>query len=353
MTRETHGGDIYRAAEELGVDVAGIVDFSASINPLGVPEGVRTAVMEHLSAVAGYPDPDARKLRRRIAGREGVEPESIVCGNGSTELIHLVVRALRPRRVLVPAPTFGEYERACAMLGAERVVHYRLEREDGFRIDPERFISAMAGCDMAFLCNPNNPTGGLVGLDGMLEIAQGARGAGCTLVVDEAFIDFCAHASVVREAERNPRLIVLRSFTKFYALSGLRIGYMVLSRNHLERVREAKEPWTVNIPAQAAAFAALDDRAYEEETLRVISEEKARLEEGFDRLGIARFPSAANYYLLSFRKARHVHDCLRRGGILTRDCSSFIGLDETFLRVAVKSGADNLRLLEEVARCMG
>jgi threonine-phosphate decarboxylase len=353
ITRESHGGNIYRAAEELGFDEERIIDFSASINPLGVPASVRTAIMEHVTSLVNYPDPDARRLRLRIADREGLDPEMIICGNGSTELIYLVVRALRPKRTLIPAPTFGEYERACTRLESATAAHYHLKRENGFNIDAEGFVSAMAGCDMAFLCNPNNPTGGIVGREEVLVMAKGARKARCTLVVDEAFIDFCARASVIREVGDNPYLIVLRSLTKFYALSGLRIGYMVLSRHHLERVKEAKEPWTVNTLAQAAAFAALGDRAYEEETLRVIAEEKARLEEGFDRLAIIWFPSAANYYLVCLARARQVRDCLRRNGILTRDCSNFIGLDGTFLRVAVKSRDHNLRLLEEMASCMG
>lgn len=351
MTRESHGGNIYRAAEELGFKEETIIDFSASINPLGVPAGVSIAAMGYITALVNYPDPDSTRLRRKIAEREDLDQENIVCGNGSTELIYLVARAFRPRRVLIPAPTFGEYERACTRLEGVAVVHYPLERENGFQIDPEGFISAMEGCDVAFLCNPNNPTGGLAARDDVLALAEGGLRAGCILVVDEAFIDFTGRASVIREAQDKPHLVVLRSLTKFYALAGLRIGYMALARQHLEKIKEAKEPWTVNTLAQVAALAALDDRGYEEETRRVIAEEKAKLEEGFSRLGVTWFPSAANYYLLSLPKAQTVRECLRRKGILTRDCSNFVGLDETFLRVAVKSSRDNLRLIEEMAAC--
>ncbi len=352
MIRESHGGNIYRAAEELGLDEEVILDFSASINPLGVPESVKAAVTEHLARLVNYPDPDAVKLRRRIAEREDLDPENIICGNGSTELIYLVARAFRPARILVVAPTFGEYERACTRVEASTVVHRFLKEANGFRVDPDGFIAAMEGCDMAFLCNPNNPTGALAGRDEVLAMAEGGRVAGCILVVDEAFIDFSGRASVIREAQDNPYLIVLRSLTKFYALAGLRVGYMVLARQRRKKVEEAKEPWTVNTLAQAAALAALDDKNYEDATRRVIAEEKARLEEGFGRLGITWFPSAANYYLLSFPKAQAVRECLRRKGLLTRDCSNFVGLDEAFLRVAVKSRQANLRLLEEMAACM-
>ncbi len=352
MTRESHGGNIYLAAKELGLDEEMIIDFSASINPLGVPESVRSAITEHITTLVNYPDPDATRICGKIAERQDLNQENIICGNGTTELIYLLARAFRPRRVLIPAPTFGEYERACTRVEGSVVVRHLLKRESDFRIDPVSFISNMEGCDMAFLCNPNNPTGQLAGRNDVLAMAEGGRRAECILVVDEAFMDFCGRSSVIREAQGNPHLVVLRSLTKFYALAGLRIGYMVLARQHLEKIKEAKEPWTVNTLAQAAALAALDDRGYEEEARRVIAEEKVRLEEGFSRLGVTCFPSAANYYLISLPKAQVVWKHLWRKGILTRECFSFIGLDETFLRVAVKSKQDNLRLLEEVAACV-
>jgi threonine-phosphate decarboxylase len=350
--RESHGGNIYRAAEELRLREETIIDFSASVNPLGVPKSVRVAVTERLASLVNYPDPDATRLRRKIAEREDLDPENIICGNGSTELIYLVARAFKPQKVLIPAPTFGEYERACTRRKSTVVVHHPLMKENAFRIDPDNFVSAMEGCDAAFFCNPNNPTGGLVGRDDMLVMTEGGRRAGCLLVVDEAFIDFSGRPSLMREAQDNPYLLVIRSLTKFYALAGLRIGYMVLARPHVEKVREAKEPWTVNTLAQVAALAALADRTYEAETRRVMAEEKRRLEEGFSSLGITWFPSAANYYLISLPEAQVVREYLRRKGILTRDCSNFVGLDETFLRVAVKSRQDNLRFLKEMAACV-
>ncbi len=352
MTQESHGGNIYLAAKELGLDEEMIIDFSASINPLGVPERVRNAITEHITDLVNYPDPDATRIRGKIAEREDLDQENIVCGNGTTELIYLLARAFKPRRALIPAPTFGEYERACTRVEGSAIISHLLKRESDFRIDPDSFIAGMEGCDMAFLCNPNNPTGGLVARDDMLAIAEGSRRAKCVLVVDEAFVDFCSGSSVIREAQDNPYLVVLRSLTKFYALAGLRIGYMVLARCHLEKVREAKEPWTVNSLAQAAALAALDDRGYEQKTRQTIAEEKARLEEGFSRLGVTWFPSAANYYLISIPKVQTVRERLWRKGILTRECFNFIGLDETFLRVAVKSKTDNQRLLKEIAACV-
>jgi threonine-phosphate decarboxylase len=358
-----HGGNIYLLAERLGVRESEVIDFSASINPLGVPGSVLSALTDQMKYLFNYPDPDARKLRVKIAKHIGTDPESVICGNGSTELIYLIVRALRPKKVLVPAPTFSEYEQAAKCAGAE-TVYLPLKKEDCFDLSADEFISAMSGSmhdpfaihdsrafDMAFLCNPNNPTGRLIRRDDMLKIADAARDMGCVLVVDEAFIDFCPGASIVDEVSTNPCLVVLRSLTKMYALSGLRVGYAVLPSSLSYAVMEAKEPWTVNSLAQIAGVAALDDDAYRAETFSVIEKEKRVLEEGFVRIGIHYLPSSANYYLLQMEKAGEVAARLREKRILVRECSNFSGLDNSYIRVAVKSENDNRRLIEEISLC--
>lgn len=368
---EPHGGNIYTLAERLGIGESRIIDFSASINPLGVPESVQAALRENMKYLFNYPDPDTKKLRLKIAERLDINPAAVICGNGSTELIYLIVRALRPGRVLMPAPTFSEYERALKTLGSGTrdqgpgIKYFLLKKENNFDIMPDKFISAMSDgvsssritnhdsrpFDMAFLCNPNNPTGRLIKREDMLEIAAAARSLRCALVVDEAFIDFCPEASIIDEVRNNPCLIVLRSLTKIYALSGLRVGYAVLPPSYLEAVKEEREPWTVNTLAQVAGVAALDDEAYTAETFRVIEREKRALENGFNRMGIPYIPSSVNYYLLRTEKAREITVSLREKGILVRDCSNFPGLDSSYIRIAVKSEDDNNRLLEEIASC--
>ena len=354
----SHGGNIYRLADALGVAEAKVIDFSASINPLGPPRSVLAAMRRQIGGISNYPDPDAKRLRLAIAEAKGIGPDSVVCGNGSTELIYLMTRALRPRTVLIPAPTFSEYERACRSAGVGRTIAHELRKREFFDLDPDTFIRAMAGenpfskpCDMAFICNPNNPTGRLVGREDMKRIAAAAGAVKCVLIVDEAFIDFCEGASVIDEVRGNPYLVVLRSLTKFYALSGLRVGYAVLPPAMVEKVAEAKEPWTVNSLAQIAGVAALGDREYASLALDTIWEGKKRLEEGFTRLGIPFLPSEANFYLLHLEDAGAVADHLKRKGILVRDCSDFAGLDQRYIRVAVKSRRDNARLLKEISLC--
>jgi threonine-phosphate decarboxylase len=360
----SHGGNIYLLAERLGIRESDVIDFSASINPLGVPRSVLSVLTEQMKYLFNYPDPDTKKLRLKIAEHAGTDPESVICGNGSTELIYLIVRALRPKRVLVPAPTFSEYERAAKCVGAE-TIYLPLKKENSFDLSAEEFISAMSGAindprftihdsrpfDMTFLCNPNNPTGRLIRKDDMLKIADAARDMGCVLVVDEAFIDFCPGASIIGEVSSNSYLVVLRSLTKMYALSGLRVGYMLLPPSLSDAVREAKEPWTVNSLAQIAGVAALDDEAYRAETFSTIKKEKRALEKGFGRMGISYLRSSANYYLLQMEKATELAARLREKRILVRECSNFVGLDSSYIRVAVKSETDNRRLIEEISLC--
>jgi threonine-phosphate decarboxylase len=353
-----HGGNIYRLAEELKMQERTIIDFSASINPLGVSKKIKTELRKQLKYLHNYPDPDARRLRKRLAQHHGIDPEMILCGNGSTELIYLASRALKPKSVLIPAPTFSEYERAI-LIGQEpatteqraQIRYLVLKKEDGFEIRPDEFIQAMQDkdCDTAFLCNPNNPTGSLLKKDSIMQIAEAARDLKCILVVDEAFIDFCPEDSIIKEVENNPYLIVLRSMTKFYALSGLRLGYGVFPQHLIGRLKEYKEPWTVNNLAQRAGVAALKDKVYRNETFRIIRHEKQFMENGFKKLGIDYIPSSVNYYLIRLDNAEEVITSLRNKGILVRECSNFIGLDESYIRVAVKSHKDNARLLKELS----
>lgn len=345
-----HGGNIYRASEETGIPVSEIIDFSASINPLGVPDSVTQVIKDTINYLPHYPEPFAEQLSNHLGRHLDIDPHIILCGNGSTELIYLVVRALAPRRVLIPAPTFSEYERACALQRGTTCVRYALSRENNFDLDPDEFIAAMAGCDMAFLCNPNNPTGRLLSRGAVLALAQAAERLSCYLVVDEAFIDFASDHSVVHEAANNSHLIVLRSLTKFYALSGLRVGYGVFPQSLMSLMKNHKEPWTVNTLAQKAGMTAINDKAYQEKTAAAIAEGKEFLEKGLMALGIDYIPSTANYYLIRLDQALQIIVSLRKKGILVRDCSNFAGLDGSSIRIAVRSLRENAVLLKELAR---
>ncbi len=344
-----HGGNVYRIAQELGIPESEIIDFSASINPLGISRKVKEAINKGLDNLVNYPDSDSKALREKIAGHHDIDPETIICGNGSTELIYLIPRAVKPEKVLIPAPTFSEYEKACKTGYKLRVENYELLKEDNFKIKPEKFINALQGCDMAFLCNPNNPTGNLLKKDEVLTIAAAAKKEGCLLVVDEAFVDFCPEESVIKDVRDNPYLIVLRSMTKFYALTGLRVGYGVFHKDVIDKIKQFKEPWTVNTLAQQAATTAISDDEYTVETDELMKREKDFLEKGFHELDFEYIPSTVNYYLLKTENADRIVSDLKKKGILVRDCSNFRVLESSYIRVAVKSRIDNEILLRELS----
>ncbi|HZV47640.1 MAG TPA: threonine-phosphate decarboxylase CobD [Thermodesulfovibrionales bacterium] len=370
MKQSEHGGNIYRLADELKIQEREVIDFSASVNPLGVSKKVKAEIRRHLKYLHRYPDPDAKRLRKRLGQHHAIDPGAILCGNGSTGLICLITKAFSPQRVIIPAPTYSEYERAVhsAMRQDERaqIEHLVLKAEDGYAIIGEEYIHALQKgwfsnssrsnhqsslpFEMAFLCNPNNPTGRLLKRQEVKNIADAAREHRCYLVVDEAFIDFSPDDSVIQEVAENPYLIVLRSMTHFYALAGLRLGYGVFPVNLIERLQQCRAPWTVNSLAQKAAAVSLKDKAYRKESMAVIRQEKAFLEKSFRKLGITFFPSDANFYLVKTAVAHEACRRLRSKGILVRDCSDFQGLDSSYMRIAVKSHRENTVLIKELTR---
>ena len=349
-----HGGDVYGASRLTGIPIHKIIDFSASINPLGASPRALKAASDAVDKqkILNYPPPHADMLAFRIAGMLGAGisenrdlPGQVIAGNGSTELIYLLPRALKPKTVVIHNPTFNEYGRAALLSGA------RLRRINGISFDFDKFASAMRKANMAYICNPNNPTGELLNREVLAGLAGEAKKARCHLVVDEAFIDFCPGQSLAEEAVKgmNPWLIVLRSMTKFHALTGFRMGYAVFgSARTAKRVFKYKEPWSVNIPAMEAAMAALDDSDHGEKTLRLMEREKSYIGRQLEEAGIRYLPPAANFFLIRIKRPEGLIRRIFQKGILVRDCSNFEGLGEGFIRIAIKKRRENGILLSAI-----
>jgi len=351
----THGGNIRAASLRYGIAEKDIVDFSSSINPLGPSSAARRAARKAIDRIDRYPDPDMSELRTAIARYYGIKPEQVVCGNGSNALIHLIPRVFRPKRVLIPMPTFSEYAAAVEDAGGE-VVPLLLQEQNGFRVDPLDLSFALKGADMAILCNPNNPTGALTRKAEMLEILRSSCENNVRLVVDEAFMDFVDGDSLVKEAVQSSNLIVLRAFTKFYGMPGLRVGYAIAGSATARRLRSGQEPWTIDVPSEQAAIAALTDWGYAAKTRRYIARERDRLLSGLRLLGgVEPFSSPANYILLKLTgiDSRLLTDKLGRRGLLVRDCSSISGLDDRYVRIAVRTWWQNRRLLKALREILG
>jgi threonine-phosphate decarboxylase len=349
-----HGGDIYGIARELGRSPGELVDFSASINPLGFPPGLPAALAAALAEVVHYPDRRCTALREELAACHGLSPDEILVGNGSTELIYLLPRALRPRRGLIVAPAFSEYHKALQAAGAEVHWHYTAAA-DGFTlrepVDPGE-------ADLVFLANPASPSGALLPPLEMAAAVRRLSARGAWVVLDEAFIDFVEEASLKTELARMPRLLILRSFTKFFGIPGIRLGYLLAAPELVARVAAVQEPWSVSTLAQAAGRACLRDRDFMARSREMVQAARERFLRQLSALhGLQVFPSAANYLLLRITAPGLTAADLRRRlllrGLIVRDASNFPGLDEGFVRVAVRRPEDNDRLAAALAEVLG
>lgn len=347
-----HGGDIHGFARSAGVMLEDVTDFSASINPLGAPRAVMKAIRESLLDIEHYPDPEARQLKEKLSEVYRIDRSLILCGNGCTELIYLLPGVMPFKKVIIPRPTFIEYELACkAARPGCVVVDHRLDRKDGFLIDPLNLVmdAAERKADAVFLCNPNNPTGRLTNRQRLRETADIAAKRKIHLIIDESFIEFTSETSMAEFVGKNPYLIVLRSMTKFYALPGLRLGWGVFPDRMIKALTGRKQPWSVNALAQAAGIAALGEPGLHEKTIQYVEKQKVSLETGFARLGLEYIPSDANYCLVRTNSAPRIIAGLKGHNILVRDCSGFKGLDKRYMRIAVKKKKENGSLLEHMS----
>lgn len=345
-----HGGDTASFIENHG---RAPLDFSVNLNPLGIAPGVLDACHRALDDPPGYPDPDCRALVAALAGAHRVPARHVVVGNGAADLIYRYAFALRPKKALVPAPTFHEYEAALEAADCT-ISHAPLDEARGFALGDD-FINAITpDIDVVFLCNPNNPTGRLTGRARMRQVVERCAQMNARLVVDECFIAFVDRpdeASVRGMVEDNPQLFVLDAFTKSHALAGVRLGYGLSADDALlNRMAALSQPWAVSSVAQAGGLAALGAPDHVERARRMIAAERETLSAALIRLGLTVYPSSANYLL--FRSSDPaLGEKLAKRGMLIRDARNFRGLSPGHYRVAIKRPAQNARLinaLEEI-----
>lgn len=339
-----HGGDWAGYRAEFGRDA---LDFSANVSPLGLPAGVAAAITNALPTADRYPDPLCRELRAALAGAEGVPADWILCGNGAADLIFRLALAVRPRRALLPAPTFAEYEAALQTVGcAVRRVFLREENE--FAVTEEFIDAVTPETDIVFLCQPNNPTGQVTPPALVERLVRRCAECGAVLVVDECFLDFLPDrdAWTAKQLLRDaPQLVILKAFTKLYAMAGVRLGYALCGDAALlEKMRGAGQPWAVSSLAQAAGLAALQETAYAGAVRALIAEQRPRMAAGLRALGLRVMDGQANYLL--FRATPDFGEKLRRRGAVVRSCANYPGLDAAWYRTAVRTAEENTRLLQ-------
>ena len=353
-----HGGEVLDAADKSGLKREEILDFSSSVNPLGPSKKALEAAKKNFKEIPAYPDSNSNELRQAIASPfNELNKNNIVVGNGSTELMYLFAEAFLKKgdTAIIPAPTFGEYESAVRRTG-ETPKFVKLD--SNFNIDAGIFEQEMAGAKIVFLCNPNNPTSILIPGETLTGIIKRALNQDTLVFLDEDFLEFVENEkalTMINKIKNYPNLFILRSFTKIFGLTGLRVGYGIASEEIINVLMCAKIPWNVNCLAQAAAVAALKDQEHLRVTRELIKKEKTQLlAELAEIKSFKIFHADANFFFIDIRKsgltATELKNKLLQQGILIRDCTSFRGLDQYYIRVAVKTRVENERLIEALKR---
>ena len=362
MKKYVHGGDKYGLLGPANFQIK-IIDYSANTNPLGMPINVKKAAAEALEFSDSYPDPFCRKLTLAIANRESknaackIEKDWIVCGNGAADLIFRTIYGLDLKRVLIPAPTFSEYEDALSEKNVE-IEYYYLKEENNFQFQ-EDILDFFNGnieydnekkIDGIFLCNPNNPVGNLIDQNLLEKIVKKACDKNIFIFLDECFLELtglCNERSLVGKLKDYDNLIIFKAFTKTYAMAGLRLGYLLTSNQSVaDKIFNIGQPWSVSTPAQAAGIAAMTEDAYIEKSVEYIKNERIKLVQALENAGFKVYPGFANY--IFFRGDKEFIEEMKKSGILVRDCSNYKGLIDGYMRIAVRNEQENKIFIDKL-----
>lgn len=347
-----HGGDLLTASQRFGVSPGDFLDYSANINPLGMPESVGQMLVASISDVTRYPDPGHREFRQALAGRLGLPEAWLLPANGAAEAMALAILGLAPQTVGVVYPCFSEYAQLASQFGARVVGCYGVE-ENGYKPDMGELHRLFEETDLIFVGSPNNPTGVLYQPDELLKMADWAEQTKTWLVVDEAFLDFVEEERQYTLApllETFPHVILMRSMTKMYAIPGLRLGYAIAHPEVICRMREKQVSWSVNALALRAGVLCLAEQDYEQKTRALIARERDYLSRFIrEELGWKVWAGEANFLLVRSPRAltaEQLQAQLGKKGILIRSCAMYPGLTAHDVRIAVRGREENERLVQ-------
>ena len=342
-----HGGDIYKNKISY--------DFSANVNPYGTPEAVKEAIRRSAEEVSVYPDPYCTKLRKMLSDTLKVSEDFIVCGNGAAELIFQFVQVLKPKKTLLPVPSFSEYESAIKTVGKDtEVILYGLKKENGLAITEDILGDITKDISLLMLCNPNNPSGLCIDNDLLLSILEKCRENDVWLFMDECFMDLIdkeRSISLIPLLKEGDKVFILKAFTKLYGMAGVRLGYGICKNTQmLSDMCSCVQPWNVSAPAQAAGCAALSCAEWVKETKKKIFKEKEYLCEELSKLGLKVQKGHANFLMIY--DAPGLYEKLLERGILIRDCSNYHGLEKGDCRIAVRRHEENEVLIKTLSEIL-
>lgn len=343
-----HGGNVEEISRTYDIKEDEIIDFSANINPVGISMEVKKAMIEALDKVERYPDITYYELKKAIEEYEKVDMNKIILGNGAAEVIFNIARGLKPKKALLPAPTFVEYEDALKSVGCS-INHFKLK--DDFKLNCGFIDEIKEDIDIVFICNPNNPTGVLTNREYILEVIKVANKNNATVVIDESFLDFVEgkdEFSAIGLVGEYKNLIVVKSLTKFFAFPGIRVGFGITANvNYINSINNISIPWAINTVAAAGAVAALKQKDYINKSIEYVKAEKEYL---FNKLsefrGLKVYKPSVNFIFFKDIKGLNLKENLLKYGILIRSCDNYIGLDKGYYRVAVRTREENNSLLK-------
>jgi threonine-phosphate decarboxylase len=352
----SHGGDVWGFSRKYGVPVDRVLDFSAPINFLGPSPKSVEAVKRYADRVKYYPDPNPVELKKHISEYvKGVNPENIIIGNGSIELIYIFAEYFSPNfKAIIPVPTFTEYEKATLRAKGEPVT---VKMAEDFSLDIKQLQHTVTSdTRVVFVCNPHSPSGTLYEKEAVLKLVDFCRGKDICVFVDENYIEFVDSVeefTVAPYVKEYDNIFVVRSLSKFFGSPGIRFGYGIGTQSFVNALENLRYPWSINALAACATEAALKDEEFIAKTKQTISKEKALLAKMLAGIeGFKVFPSKTNFLLVKILnkkiKSTTLKEELAEKGILIRDCSTFVGLDDSYFRVTVKAYKNNLKLVKAI-----
>ena len=350
-----HGSDLEKIEKIYGIKKEDIISFSANVNPLGISTKLKEGIKEHIDCITTYPDREYASLRKCIADYCGCEAESVIVGNGSTELISLFVKIENPKKALILGPTYSEYEREISLVGG-KTIYYPLKEENDFALDTADFISKLTeDIDMVIICNPNNPTGTAISSSEMRKILDACMACHIFVMVDETYVEFAedvSKISAVGLTRTYGNIAILRGTSKFFASPGLRLGYAICSNADLiSEINKRKDPWTINSIAVVAGTLMFTDKEYIDKTRKLITSERDRMYKLFEESSRFKpYKPEGNFMLLKILEdgltSGELFDRCIKKGLMIRDCSTFPYLGENYIRFCFMNPSDNDKLVE-------
>nr|WP_312291148.1 threonine-phosphate decarboxylase CobD [Clostridium chromiireducens] len=344
-----HGGNAKVISRENKLQYEKIIDFSANINPLGAPISVKKAIIDGLDEIEKYPDITYFELKNSIGEYENINIDNIILGNGAAEVLFNIVKGINPKKSLILAPTFSEYEEAVRAVNGD-IIYYELKEENNFCIQEDILEHIDDKIDLMFICNPNNPTGVITSKDLLEKILIKAQENNVILLIDESFLDFMEEdLSMISYINKYENLVIIKSLTKFFALPGIRIGYAICNSLLKEKVEMISPAWNINILAEIATKVAVKDDNYITESIKFIKNEKEYLFNELRQIKELKvFKPSVNFILLKNLRNMDLKNELLKNNILIRSCHNYKGLNNNFYRVAVRNHAENIMRIQNL-----